>query len=255
MTLTLSLGRQFQPARSAILTPSLCGASAVGALGREPFAHSWQFSAVYVFVTGLAQGNAVGDIVTQRLMVLPRHDVVRLNSTHSAALLAGVIISLVDRITPLAVFVGVALFVGVLFALGCVAALLTAILSLEMSIGRVKRLTAPLAGEKCLRPVGVVAFVSALGRTKTAVASDVAEWLTADGAHDGKAIVTLPRIRILGYECFAALAAGALCRLKLRGCCIFHMLNYTPACDILHALERWHQHTGQTPCLLTSGSS
>lgn len=241
---------KFHGARFAVLRPAFGCASAVGALRRESFAYSWQSSAMYIFVAGLAQSNAVCDIVTQLFMLVPRLDVMRLNSAGVPALLACVIISFVYGITPLFVFVGVALLVGVSFALRCVAALLTAILCLQVSIGRVKCFVAPLARKERLRSINGVAFVGALGRTKAAVASDIAKRLSADSANDSEALVAFPCVGVLGNERLSALSAGALFRSKRGRVIVFHRSHYTPACAMRQSLERWATHTGKTPVLL-----
>ena len=246
----LCFSGEFQSARPAILSLPFCGASTVGALGRESFAYSWHPSAVYVFVAGLAQGNAVGYIVAQFLMVFPRLDVVCLNSADRAALLAGVIVSLVDRITPLAILIGIALLVDVLFALGCVAAILTAIFGFKLSVGWMKRFAAPLASDECLRSINGVALIGALDRTKPAATSYIAERFTAHGASDSKAIVAFSCVWILGDKWFPALLAYAFGRLEQRRFAISHSSYYTPACAILQALERWSVHTGKTPVLV-----
>lgn len=241
---------KFHSTRFAVLRPAFGGASAVGALGRESFACSWQFSAVYIFVARLAQSNAVCDIVTQFFMVIPRLDVMHLNSAGVSALLACVIVSFVHGITPLFVFVGVALFVGVPLALRCVAALLTTILCLQVSIGRVKFLVAPLACKERLRSINGVALAGALGRTKAAVASDITKRLSADSANDSEALVAFPCVRVLGSERLFALSARALFRLKRGRVVVFHGSHYTPACAIRQCLERWATHTGKTPVLV-----
>jgi len=250
--LALCFEGKFHSTRFAVLRPAFGGTSAVGALGRESFACSWQFSAVYIFVARLAQSNAVCNIVTQFFMVIPRLDVMCLDRASVPALLACVIVSFVHGITPLLVFIGVALLVGVLLALRCVAALLTAILCLQVSIGRVKFLVAPLACKELLRPINGVALVGALGRTKAAVASDITKRLSADSANDSEALVTFPRVRILGSERLSALSAGTLFRLKRGRVVVSHGSHYTPACAMRQSLERWATHTGKTPVLLES---
>ena len=250
MTLTFSFGRQFQPARSAILSPSFSVASTVGALGRESFAYSRYPSAVYVFVAGLAQGYTVGDIVAQFLMVLPRLDVVRLNFACSAALLTGVIVALVNSITPLAVLVSVAFLVGVLLALRCVAALLTTVLGFELSVSGMEGFAAPLTSDECLRSVDGVSLMGTLGRAKTPFTSYISKRLTTHDAGDSKTIVTLSGVWILGYERLTALTAHAFGRLEQWGCSVSHNLHCISAYVDLQTMERWAQHTGRGPVLV-----
>ena len=273
-----SFGRQFQPARSAILSPSFCGASTVGAFGRESFAYPWQSSAVYVFVACLAQGNTVGDIVTQFFMVFPRLDVVRLNSADRAALLAGVIVSLVDRITPLAVLVGVAFLVGVLFAFRCVTALLAAVFGFELPVSRMERFTAPLTGDVSLFSVGTCEFASAFVRAcleRLAKSYSGFESLAAGNARRFVALITVQFTGIVGSEVSAANGALLLAN-DSRGHggdlgVLTAKLSVTPnllgaswvgtkfACChtdiisgyvIMRKLERWSVHTGRQPVLV-----
>lgn len=253
--MTLCFRGEFHSTRFAVLRSTFGRATAVGALGWKSFAYSWQSSAVYIFVARLAQSNAILDIVTQFFMIIPRLDVMRLNSAGVPALLACVIVSFVHGITPLFVLVGVALFVGVSLAFRCVAALLTAILCLQVSIGGVKCLTAPLACKERLWPINGVTLVGAFGRTKAAVASDIAKRLSADGANGSKALVAFPCVRVLSSEPISALLAGALFRLKRRRVIVSHVLHYTPACAMWQSLERWATHTGKTPVLIPNDAA
>lgn len=73
---------------------------------------------MYVLMARLAQSDAVRHIVAEDGVLLPRLDVMRLYSASASTLLAGVIVSFVDGITPLLVLVRITLFVCILLALG-----------------------------------------------------------------------------------------------------------------------------------------
>lgn len=226
----------------------------------------------------LAQGNTVGDIVAQFFMVLPRLDVVRLNSADRAALLAGVIVSLVDRITPLAVLVGVALLIGVLLAFRCVAALLAAVFGFELPVSRVERFTAPLTGDVSLFSVGTCEFASAFVRACLewlAKSYSGFESLAADNARRFVAFIAVQFAGIVGSEVSAAngtllLANGSrgdggdlgvlLAKLSVTPnllsaswvwtkftCCHTDII---PGYGIMRKLERRSVHTGRTPVLV-----
>ena len=276
--MTFSLSGEFQPARSTVFPLALCGAAAVGALGRESFTYSRELSAVYVFVARLTQGHTVGDIVTQRLMVFPRLDVVRLNCASCAALLAGVIVSGVHGIAPLAVFVGIALLVGVLLSFGCVAAILAAVLSFELPVGGVKRFAAPLTGKIRFRSIFTPDFIGALSGACFcffAVPYCGLELLTADNARRLVTGVTVPFARVIRLVFRATDGALNAPDYLRRNGCYFGVLTAKPsfalnflgtsrvwtkfACchtpiipgyGINRKLQRWATHTGQSPVLL-----
>lgn len=273
--MTFSLGGEFNPTRSAMLTPPLGGATAVCALGRESFAYSRQFSSVNVSVAGLAQSNAVGDIVTQFPVILPRLNMVRLNLACGTALLAGVVVSLVYGITPLAILVGIALLVGVLLTLGCVAAILTAVFGFELSVGWMKRFAAPLADKIRFRPIFTSDLIRALPRACLgffAVSYCGIELLAADNARRFVTGVTVPFARVIGFVFRAADGALNAPDYLRRYARYFGMLtaelSFTldflgaswvwakfacshtpiiPGCAIYRKLQRWADHTGKTP--------
>ena len=276
--MTFSLGGEFNPTRSAMLTPPLGGATAVCALGRESFAYSRQFSSVNVSVAGLAQSNAVGDIVTQFPVILPRLNMVRLNLACGTALLAGVVVSLVYGITPLAILVGIAFLVGVLLSFGCVAAFLAAVLSFELPVGRVKRFAAPLASKIRFRSIFTPDFIGALSGARFcffAVPYCGLELLTADNARRFVTGVTVPFARVIRFVFRAADGALSAPDYLRRNGCYFGMLTAKPSfalnflgasgvwtkfacchapiipgCAIYRKLQRWADHTGKTPVLL-----
>ena len=276
--MTFGLSGEFHPARPAMFTFSFGVATAVCALRGKSLAYSWELSAVYVFVARLTQGYTVGDIVTQRLMVFPWLDVVRLNCASCAALLAGVIVSRIDRIAPLAVFVGVAFLVGVLLSFGCVAAFLAAVLSFELPVGRVKRFAAPLASKIRFRSIFTPDFIGALSGARFcffAVPYCGLELLTADNARRFVTGVTVPFARVIRFVFRAADGALSAPDYLRRNGCYFGMLTAKPSfalnflgasgvwtkfacchapiipgCAIYRKLQRWADHTGKTPVLL-----
>jgi hypothetical protein len=192
----------------------------------------------------LTQGYTVGYIVTQRLMVFPRLDVVCLNCASCAALLAGVAVSGVHGIAPSAVFVGVAFFVGVLLALGCVAAILTAVLGFELSISWVKRFTAPLAYKVCFCSVFAPDLIGALSRARLcffAVPYCGLKLFTADNARRFVTGITVPFTRVVGFVFRAANGALNTFDDLWRDASYFCMLTTKPsfALNLLGASGAW----------------
>jgi len=212
--LALRFSGKFYTARSAILPAPFCGTTAVCTLRRESLADSRELSAMYVLMARLAQSDAVRHIVAEDGVLLPRLDVMRLYSASASTLLAGVIVSFVDGITPLLVLVRITLFVCILLALGCVAAILAAIFRLQMAVGWMERIAAPMARNKRLWSIEGVALFCAFARAKSTVAPYVAEWLAAHGANGRKAFIAFPGVLIVGNECLSALSASALRRLE-----------------------------------------
>lgn len=98
-----------------------------------------------VFVAGLAKRNAVGDIIAQIGMMLPRLNVVGLYLAGCAALLAGAVVTGKNSIAPLAVPVGVALLVAVWFARSQGLAMARAVFHSEMAVCRRELHATPLA--------------------------------------------------------------------------------------------------------------
>jgi hypothetical protein len=233
-----------------------------------------------IFVTGLAQSDAIGNVVAQIFVMFPRLNMMGLYLSCCATVLASVVVANVDSLTPLTVFVAIALLVAVWLTRCESFALSTAILGFEFSA----------CGEKLLEAMSARQFLSGTtsGRQLTAArlgtrsdylacAKAPSKWSATDDTLCAMAGGAVSLARVIGFELTSAqitqdqtdgdwrdcpFAAGVfyaelcaafdlLCTFGKRAlfaCC--HMV-IVPQYAVFCNLERWSVATGKTPIKLT----
>jgi hypothetical protein len=234
--------REFQSATLTVAGTSFSFLPAVLAYGREFLGNSRDASAVNVLVACLANSNTVRYIVSKVWMIAPGFFVVGLKVVSCAALLAGVVISIVDGIAPLSVFAGVALLVCVWLALGSIPTFLTAIFDFQMTAWVTKLFPAVLAGQE----LSSSRFARLLAGTTAGAGNSIEvypslEGLTANDAYPLVAIGAVITSWIMDSERLPALFTRSL----KRECLSVHNRNYN-----IFPLQRWADMTGGEPRLL-----
>lgn len=113
--------------------------------GREVFSDSWNLSAVNIFVAGFANRHAVGNVIPKFGIIFPILDVMGLEIILFATILASVIISGINSLTPISVFSGIAFLVCIIFGHRGILAFFGTKLCIKMPAQWVKRFSALFA--------------------------------------------------------------------------------------------------------------
>lgn len=225
--------RNFQATTTAIAGAPSCLLPANFAHRNEFPGHSRNASAVYIFVARLANRYAIGNIVSKIWVIFPRLFMVGLKAGALATFLACVIIPLIDLVSPLAVFAGIAFLICIRFTFGSVAAFFGAIFDLQMTAGVAELFTAKLADEKLSLAINRVAFYGAGFRT---FLERLNKTLAAYRAFCRSAFVAVKRNGGTRRKQIAALST------RLHGISSIHNPNYNT-----NRLQRWADMTGRQP--------
>lgn len=207
---SLSLWGQFERTRPAMLAFALSGCAAVGTCRSESLGRSRDGRAVDILVASAAQGDTVHDIVAQFTVMFPRFDVVSLYLTSGIALLARIVVALVNGISPQAIFVAIASLVGVLLARCERLAIAGAILDFEMTTCR-EKLTAAAPTDKGLPSAALsgkfTAATAGASRDGYLVAEPTVKAYATDNAVGFVALNTILLTRVCCFK--GAVAYGA----------------------------------------------
>jgi hypothetical protein len=234
--------REFQTTPPTVAGTTLRFLPAVFAHWHEFSCNSWDACAVNILMASLANGDAVRHVIAQFGMILPGLFVVRLDICARAALLAGVIVSIVNGLSPAAVLAGVALFVCVWFALGGISTFFGAILDFQMPARMTKAFSAILANQRLSTSGFACQLTGATAGTGGGIkVNPPLEGLTAYCANPLVAIWAVVTSRIMNYE---GLPAFFTVSLKCKGLSI-HDTHYNT-----FRVQRWADMTGQEPVLV-----
>jgi hypothetical protein len=234
------------------------------------------------FMTKSAEGNPITNVVAQFWVIFPLLYVMSLYFVFFAAVLAGVVISNINSVTPLSIFVAVALFVAVRLARCKGFAFSAAILGFKFSVCR----------EKLLKTIGARQFFpgATLCRQLTGArptasgnhfggAKMSSKWSAANSAFCTMAGFAVPLTRVIGFKlasaqtaqnrpngnrwncpfavsvlyaefCFAFNFLCASWKRALFACCHAVIL---PHCAAFCNLQRWADMTGKTPVRVEPG--
>lgn len=276
----LCFWRKFVATRAAIFASPFGLATAVFANGWKTSGDTWDLSAVNAFVAKTTKGDSVVHVIAQLWMIFPLLHMVSLYPIFFAAMLASVVVTSINGIAPLPIFVTIAFFVTIRFARCKGFAFTTTILGFELSVCRGKLLKA--IGTRQFFPSA--ALCRQLTGTRPRASGDyfagakMADKLSAaDNTLRAMAGVAIPLPGVISLKLASAQIAQnrpngdggscafAVCVLYAKFCFTFDFLCtpwkralfacchdvILPHCDKFRNLQRWADMTGKTPIRLT----